>query len=125
MQKLWKDRYEWDEILPEDVSKTWTDIRNDIQEVTNNTPLSRYYFEKGERDNPDVTCVCGCQSTSIRCISLHQQRTVNNVSYCEESCCSSLTNNSTKIRVNGRNNWYTYSNTAATESRHKASYYVE
>ena len=55
IQKLWKNGHEWDEILPEDISKEWTCIRNDIKEVTNSTTLSRYYFTEEDSDTPDVT----------------------------------------------------------------------
>jgi len=44
IQNLWKDKYDWDEVLPSNLTKTWIDIRNDIQDVTTQTRVARHYF---------------------------------------------------------------------------------
>lgn len=52
IQNLWKDNYDWDEVLPSNLIKTWIEIRDDIQDVTSNTQISRHYFTG--KDNGEV-----------------------------------------------------------------------
>ena len=50
IQKLWKEGYDWDEVLPDNIVQSWREIRNDVRDVTANTKLSRHYFA-GESSN--------------------------------------------------------------------------
>lgn len=53
IQNLWKDKNDWDEVLPSNLIKIWIEIRDDIQDVTSNTQISRHYFTG--KDNGEVT----------------------------------------------------------------------
>ena len=57
IQKLWKEGYDWDEVLPDNIVQSWREIRNDVHDVTANTKLSRHYFaeESNNGENEEIT----------------------------------------------------------------------
>lgn len=45
IQELWQTNLSWDDKLPEELERRWTEFRNDIKEL-NNTTFSRHIFSK-------------------------------------------------------------------------------
>ncbi|XP_063442540.1 uncharacterized protein LOC134722839 [Mytilus trossulus] len=44
VQTLWKEGYDWDQVLPSSIVKSWYEILDDIRDVTVNTKIARHYF---------------------------------------------------------------------------------
>lgn len=55
IQKLWKEGYEWDQILPLNILQMWTEIRNNIQDIRDKTKSNPHYITDNDSDSQDTT----------------------------------------------------------------------
>ncbi|CAC5425528.1 unnamed protein product [Mytilus coruscus] len=57
IQTLWKEGYNWDQVLPNNIVKSWCEILDDIRDVTVNTKIARHYFndENENESNEKIT----------------------------------------------------------------------
>ena len=54
LQNLWKGKFTWDEMLPDDVNQRWHDIASDLNLVSD-TRFPRYCFETSNKNNAEKT----------------------------------------------------------------------
>ncbi|XP_071137411.1 uncharacterized protein [Mytilus edulis] len=55
IQELWKKGYAWDETLPKKIENEWTDVKNDILQITTKLKIQRYYFANHDEETSDTT----------------------------------------------------------------------
>ncbi|CAC5415044.1 unnamed protein product [Mytilus coruscus] len=57
IQTLWKEGYNWDQVIPNNIVKSWCEILDDIRDVTVNTKIARHYFndENENESNEKIT----------------------------------------------------------------------
>ncbi|XP_071132986.1 uncharacterized protein [Mytilus edulis] len=55
IQELWKKGYAWDETLPKEIENEWTDVKNDILQITTTLKIQRYYFANHDEETSETT----------------------------------------------------------------------
>ncbi|CAC5423376.1 unnamed protein product [Mytilus coruscus] len=55
IQEVWKKGYAWDGTLPKEIKNAWTDVKNDILQITSKLKLQRYYFANNDEETSEST----------------------------------------------------------------------
>ncbi|XP_069115378.1 uncharacterized protein [Argopecten irradians] len=56
MQEIWRRKFDWDEILPEDIRCQWMELSYDLRKVST-TEIPRYYFKDLPEDTESIGTV--------------------------------------------------------------------